>query len=80
METSVEVHKPKQEWPRDPTPGRMLRKDENSTSFEIDTCTPMLTVVLFTTAKTGKQLVAINRRMHRQDVVCIYSGISDIKK
>ena len=37
-----------------------------------DTCTPMLTAALFTTAKTWKQLVH-QRRMDQEDVVHIYT-------
>ena len=44
----------------------------DKTLIEKDTCTPMLTAALFTTAKTWKQLVH-QRRMDQEDVVHIYT-------
>ena len=45
------------------------------TIIQRDTNTPMFTVALFTTARTWKRALSIDRWMYRDDVVHVYNGI-----
>ena len=50
------------------------------TIIQKDTCTPVFTEALFTTAKTWKQTLSVDRRMNKEYKVFIYNGILAIKK
>ena len=68
------LKKLKTELPYDPAVP-LLGICPEKTIIQKESCTTMFTAALFTTVRTWKQQVSINRRMDKEDVAHIYNGI-----
>ena len=65
----------------DPTiPHLGMYSGKMKTLCQKDTCTPVFTEALFTTAKTWKPPVSIDRQLDKEDAVRIYNGTLDRNK